>query len=89
MIDLDTAAELEELAAAIARLRPISSRNPYAFYEDRSELASRARKLAGRLRTPARTAVLDRPAPTGPQSVRHEARHIGGRTVLVLTRSAR
>lgn len=89
MIDLDTAAELEELAAAIARLKPISSRNPHAFYEDRSELASHARKIAGRLRTPARATVLDRPAPIGPQSVRHEARHIAGRTVLVLTRSAR
>lgn len=89
MIDVNAAAELEELAAAIARLKPISNRNPHAFYEERSELASRARKIAGRLRSPAAAAAVERTAPIGPQSIRHEARHIGGRTVLVLTRSAR
>lgn len=89
MIDVDIAAELEVLAVAIARLKPISNRNPHAFYEDRSELASRARKIAGRLRAPSPAAIAEPAAPVGPQGVRHEARHIGGRTVLVLTRSQR
>lgn len=89
MLDVNAAAELEELAAAIARLKPISNRNPHAFYEDRSELASRARKIAARLRSPATPSAVDLPAPIGAQRVRHEAKHIAGRTVLVLTRSTR
>jgi len=44
------AIELDALAVRIARLRPISHRNPHAFYEERSELAHEARTIAERLR---------------------------------------
>lgn len=87
MIDHDLAAELDGLAAAIARLRPLSSHNPHAFHEDRSELASRARALALRARTGEPIVAADVPATIGRQAVRHSTRHIDGRTVLVLKRS--
>ncbi len=90
MTSVDVAARLDQLAADVARLKPISSRNPHAFYEDRSELASRVRAIATQLRAPAAAAAAPQaPAPIGAQSVRHETRHIAGRTVLVLTRSQR
>lgn len=89
MIDLDLAAELDKLAEAIARMRPPMNSNPHAFHEDRSEVASRARILARRARGgTAPIVAADVPAPVGRQAVRHETRHIEGRTVLVLTRSA-
>lgn len=91
-MDQNIAAELDELAGEIARLRPISSRDPEAFYEQRSELASRARQLADKARgrgapPAARTAPL--PKAIGSQVVKHEVRHSAGRTVLVLTKSQR
>lgn len=88
MIDLELAAELDALAQAIARMKPPSNRNPHAFHEDRSELASQARRLAERCRTVRPTVAADVPAPVGRQSVAHAVRHIEGRTVLVLTRRA-
>lgn len=42
----DVAGALIELAERIARLRPISSYNPHAFYEERSEIAHDARSIA-------------------------------------------
>lgn len=91
MIDHDLAGELDELARAIAHMRPPMNSNPHAFHEDRSELASRARALALRARGVGckPSAAADVPAPVGRQAVRHETRHIGGRTVLVLSRAAR
>lgn len=88
MIDHDLADDLVSLAEAIARLKPVSSRGPEVFFEERSELASRARSLASRARTGAPAAAADVPAPVGRQATRHEARHVGGRTIVVLTRRA-
>ena len=87
VIDLATAAEL---AARIARIRPISNANPHAFYEERSEVASQIRRVAARLRSPepAPAAAADVPAAVGRQATRHETRHVGDRTILVLTRSS-
>lgn len=48
--------EIDDLAARIARIRPMSNRNPDAFYEERSEVAHEMRGLAERLREPARAA---------------------------------
>ena len=77
MIDHDAAAKLEELAARVARIRPISDRNPHAFYEERSEVASEIRAIAATFRgAPART-------PT------RQARHTDGRTVLELSQRDR
>lgn len=45
------AAELQELAARIARIRPMSDRNPSFFYEERSEVAHQVRAIAEWLRT--------------------------------------
>lgn len=86
MIDHDLAAELDRLAEAIARLRPPQNNNPHAFHEDRSELAGRARGLAQRCRVGSVLEEAPAPAPIGRQTVSHETRHIGSRTVLVLTR---
>lgn len=87
MIDHDTAAELDQLAARIAQIRPMSNSNPHAFYEERSEVASKIRGLANRLRNAKPDgAAAEPPAPIGRQSVSHATRHIEGRTVLVLTR---
>lgn len=47
----DVAAELEQLAERIARIKPPSSRNPHAFHEDRSERAHEARAIAEWIRT--------------------------------------
>ena len=88
MIDHDLAAELDALAEAIARLKPISARNPHAFHEERSELASRARALALQARIGDPIGPADVPGPIGRQVMRREVRHIAGRTVLVLSRSA-
>jgi len=90
MIDLATADELDRLAARVARIRPISNANPAVFYEERSEVASEMRALAMRMRNrpEAATDGEGAPAAIGRQTVSHEARHIAGRTVLVLTRSA-
>jgi hypothetical protein len=90
LIDNDLAAELDALAEAIARMKPPSNHNPHAFHEDRSELASTARKLAKRARSgpaPKATAAAA-PAPIGRQVTSHQVRHIEGRSVMVLTRSA-
>lgn len=46
----EIAAQLDELAERIARIRPMSHRNPHAFYEDRSEVAHAARELAKQIR---------------------------------------
>jgi hypothetical protein len=88
MIDHAIAAELDALASAIARMKPPSNHNPHAFHEDRSELASRARSIAARLRSgpKPKPAIAETPAPIGRQAVSHATRHIEGRTVLVLTR---
>lgn len=90
MIDNDLAAELDALAQAIARMRPPQNHKPDAFHEDRSELASRARSIAARLRSgpTAKAAAAETPAPVGRQTVRHSTRHLEGRTVLVLNRRA-
>lgn len=88
MIDHDLAAQLDALAVAIARMRPLSSQNPHAFHEDRSELASRARALALRARTGAPIVAADVPVAIGRQAVRRSERRIDGRIVLVLNRSA-
>ena len=50
VIDRATADELDRLAARIARIKPMCNRNPDAFYEERSEVASEIRSLAMRLR---------------------------------------
>jgi hypothetical protein len=89
VIDLELAVALDELAGAIARIRPPMNSNPHAFHEDRSELASRARTLALRARgvgcKPSEAA--DVPAPIGRQRVAtHRVRDLDGRSVLVLTR---
>lgn len=88
MIDHDLAQALDELAQAIARLKPISSRSPDAFYEERSELASRARSLADHARFGLPTvAAADAPAPIGRQRTStHNVVDVEGRSVLVLTR---
>lgn len=89
MIDVATAAELDELAARISRIRPISHSNPHAFYEERSEVAGQARRLAARLRRPDQVVpsdAADVPAPIGRQVERKRVIHTDGRTVLVLTR---
>lgn len=51
MCDREIAAALDALADAIGRIRPVSRRNPHAFYEDRSEAARRACLIAEWLRT--------------------------------------
>lgn len=89
MIDLVSAEELDQLAARIARIRPMSNTNPDAFYEERSEVASQIRAMATRLRCPVAAAEPARaPAPIGRQAVSHSVRHIEGRTVVVLNRRA-
>jgi hypothetical protein len=45
------ATEIDELAARIARIRPMSDRNPSFFYEERSEVAHDMRTIAEWLRT--------------------------------------
>lgn len=89
MIDLYTADELDQLAARIAQIRPMSNSNPHAFYEERSEVASKIRGLAAKLRnrTP-EPAAAETPAAIGRQTSRHSIRHLAGRTVLVLNRRA-
>jgi hypothetical protein len=52
------AAELDELALKIARIRPQSHTNPEAFYEDRSDVAEAARRIARRLRAGRRPIVV-------------------------------
>lgn len=47
----ELAAELDQLAERIARIKPPSARNPHAFHEDRSEVAHDARSIATWLRT--------------------------------------
>ncbi|WP_456681893.1 hypothetical protein [Bradyrhizobium sp. USDA 3311] len=92
MIDIATARELDELAARIARIRPISNSNPHAFYEERSEVASQVRALATRLRCGDQVVpsdAADVPAPIGRQVERKRVVHVGGRTTLVLERLAR
>lgn len=87
MVDLDLAAQLDSLAEAIARMRPLSSRNPHAFHEDRSELAGRARALARRARSSEPTAAAEVLAPVGRQATsRHQVLDLDGRSVLVLKR---
>lgn len=73
MIDQEAAAELEALAARVARIRPMSERNPHAFYEERSEVASEIRELAMKFRG----------APRRMPS--YQVRHANGRTVLELS----
>lgn len=90
MIDVATAAELDELAARIACIKPMSNSNPHAFYEERSEVASQVRRLAVRLRCPDQVVpsdAADVPAPIGRQVERRRVVHAGGRTVLVLERA--
>jgi hypothetical protein len=90
VIDIATASELDELAARIARIRPMSSSNPHAFYEERSEVASEVRRVAARLRCPDQVVpsdAADVPAPIGRQVERRRVLHTGGRTVLVLERT--
>ena len=89
VIDIHTAAELDELAARIARIRPISSSNPHAFYEERSDVASQVRAIAVRLRNGNQVApsdAADVPAPIGRQVERKRVVHTEGRTVLVVER---
>jgi len=87
VIDHDLAAALDEFAEAISRLKPPSARNPHAFHEDRSELASQARALALRARTGEPTVAADVPASVGRQAVRrHQVLDLEGRSVPVLTR---
>src|SRR5258707_1374514 len=89
VIDDDIAAELVELAQAIARMKPPSNSNPHAFHEDRSELASRARSIAVRLKSgPAAKPLIDEtPAPIGRQFTSlHQVRDREGRPILVQTR---
>ena len=92
MIDNDLAAELDALAVAIARMRPPQNHRPEAFHEDRSELASRARSIAARLRsgpTPKpKPPIAERLAQSTGIGPGREVRHIEGRTVMVLTRRA-
>ena len=87
VIDHELGAELDRLAEAIARLKPISNRNPHAFHEERSELASRARAIALRARTGEPIVAADVPAPVGRQRTStHRVGDLDGRSVLVLTR---
>lgn len=90
MIDDGIADELDALARAINNMRPPQNHRPEAFHEDRSELASKARSIAARLRSgPVAKPSIEikpAPAPIGRQSTTHEVRHVEGRTVMVLTR---
>ncbi|MGY4295395.1 hypothetical protein ACVWXN_003490 [Bradyrhizobium sp. i1.4.4] len=89
MIDLFTAAELDELATRIACIKPMSNSNPHAFYEERSEVAGQVRRLAARLRCPDQVVpsdAADVPAPIGRQVEHRRVVHVEGRTVLVLDR---
>lgn len=87
MIDLQTADELEQLAARIARILPMSNANPHAFYEERSEVASKIRGLAAKLRNRApEPEAAETPAPIGRQTVRRSVLHVAGRTVRVVNR---
>jgi hypothetical protein len=91
VIDIATAAELEQLAARIACIKPMSNSNPHAFYEERSDVASQVRALAVRLRNGDQVVPSDAaevPAPIGRQVERRRVLHAGGRTVLVLERAA-
>lgn len=90
MIDVATAAELDELAARIARIRPMSNSNPHAFYEERSEVAGQVRAIARRLRSNDQVVpsdAADVPAPIGRQVERRRVVHTEGRTVLVVERA--
>lgn len=87
MIDLELAARLDALAEAIARLKPISNRDPHAFYEERSELASEARALALSAKSGAPIAAADVPAPIVRRLERRRVVHASGRSVLVLERA--
>lgn len=42
----ELAGRLDALAERVARIRPMSNRNPDAFYEERSEVAHELRELA-------------------------------------------
>lgn len=42
----ELATNLDALAERVARIRPISHRNPHVFYEERSEVAHELRELA-------------------------------------------
>lgn len=86
MIDDSIALEIIDLAQAIARMKPPSNHNPHAFHEDRSELASRARSIAARLRAGPAPKPAEKSSPVGRQSQRLETRHIGSRTFQVLRR---
>jgi hypothetical protein len=89
VIDRSTADELDQLAARVATIRPMSNSNPHAFYEERSEVASKIRGLAAKLRNPQAAVVEAEPsAPVGRQTVSRSVRHVTGRTVLVLNRRA-
>jgi hypothetical protein len=87
VIDNDLAAELDALAQAIARMRPPQNHKPDAFHEDRSELASRARSIAARLRSgpAAKAAAAETPAPIGRQTVSQDVRTVEGRNIQVMT----
>jgi len=87
MIDHATADELDQLAARIARIRPMSNSNPAAFYEERSEVASEIRELATRLRCPtAAAAPIAPPAPVGRQVMARRTMMLGNRTIVVETK---
>jgi hypothetical protein len=92
MIDNDIADELVALARSIACMKPPSNHNPHAFHEDRSELASRARSIAARVRSgrkpKIKAPIAERLAQSTGIGPGREVRHIEGRTVLVLTRRA-
>jgi hypothetical protein len=90
MIDRDLAAELDEVAQAIARMRPPQSHNPHAFHEDRSELASKVRAIAERLRCgpPPREVRAPSPSQICGRVIGRRTIHVGGRSVLVLEREA-
>lgn len=87
MIDIETAATLEALAERVARILPMSSRDPHAFYEQRSEVASEIRAIADRLRNRC-APVVSVPAPIGRQGSKSQTMHVGGRTFQVLRRKA-
>lgn len=50
MTERDLATRLDTLAERVARIRPMSSRDPSAFYEERSEVAHELRELAKQVR---------------------------------------
>jgi hypothetical protein len=90
VIDHGAADELVQLAEAIARLKPISNRDPHAFYEQRSELASRARAIAEQLRCGPMPRQARSPSPSQicGRVIGRRTIHVDGRSVLVLEREA-